>query len=155
MISCIQQERLCIHDPLPQKTEEMASFLDMSNSLSIHFPQTSTSVTRLRQPPHSASMRAVSTLMVPSAVFAVPDLHPRTSHITVFLLDPGPEQLRAPSLPLVCMCVRMSDSLDVGWTDTEECLLWHQFIMPSPSHQCPGPVLGSLTHFLPFYTIFN
>lgn len=39
-------------------------------------------------------MRAVSTLTAPSAVSVVQDLLPRISHITVRLLDPGPEQGR-------------------------------------------------------------
>ena len=40
------------------------------------------------------AMRAVSTLTAPSAVSVVQDLLPRISHITVRLLDPGPEQGR-------------------------------------------------------------
>lgn len=54
---------------------------------------TSTSVMKLRQPPHSVSMHAASIPMAPSDVSAAQDLHPRTNHITVRLRDPGPEHL--------------------------------------------------------------
>lgn len=145
----------------------MASLLDMNNSVSTHSPQTSTSVTRLGQPPHSVSTRAVLTLMVPSAVSAVQDLHPHTSHITVRLLDPGlelhlishytrvpgaPRAPLPPSSPHVCKDARQSRL----WMNRHRGVpsmasAYHAQPLP----QCPGPVPSPLTHFLPFYTVFN
>lgn len=106
---------------------------------------TSTSVTRLRPPPHSVSMLAASTPMAPSAVSAVRDLHPHTSHITVRLRDPEPEHLHlaphyacaleasrallAPSSPRVCKDVSQS-----GFRmDRHRRVPFAALVIPSPS----------------------
>lgn len=130
------------------------------------FPQTSTSVTRLRQPPHSVSMHAVSTPMASSAVSAVQDLHPHTSHITVRLRDPEPEHLHlaphyacalgasraclAPSSPRVCKDVSQSGLR----MDRHRGVPFAALVIPSPSQLVlwawHGPVLGPLSHSFPF-----
>lgn len=163
--------------PLPQKPRRTGRRVPKSLGLSSSVPctttsppQTSTSVTRQRRPPHSASTRAASTRMAPSAVSAAQDSHPRTSRTTARPPDPGPEPsspggrpagacLRAlpalPSCPLAHMRTGMlawRERTTDRWTDGRRDFL-HCFTTPTPPVNAASPGLShSPLHIsTPFY----
>lgn len=163
--------------PLPQKPRRTGRRVPKSLGLSSSVPctttsppQTSTSVTRQRRPPHSASTRAASTRMAPSAVSAAQDSHPRTSRTTARPPDPGPEPsspggrpagacLRGlPALPsLLSACAHAHRDAGLEGEDDGQMDRWEEGLPsllhhPNPSCQrCkPRPIPQSPSYFHSF-----